>query len=121
MSTKMLGRLLTRKMMQTAQSSVCHSMLYSNTFLVNFNVPAIQLLILALYICVHVAYSYYLSLRTFPICFSPSSFFVLPSVLSLYLFFYILPSILWTRFCIGWVVYFSCKVWLFASIEIDFV
>ena len=37
----------------------------------NFNVPAIHLLILALYIpvCVHVAYSYYLSLRTFPICF----------------------------------------------------
>jgi len=69
MSTKMLGSLLTHKMMHTSQSSVCHSMLYSNAFLVNFNVPAIQLLILALYICVHVAYSYYLSLRTFPICF----------------------------------------------------
>ena len=37
--------------------------------------PAIYLLILALYICVHVAYSYYLSLCTFPICFFHSSFF----------------------------------------------
>ena len=47
--------------------------------------PPIHLLILALYICVHVAYLYYLSLHTFPICFFPSSFFVLPSLLSLFL------------------------------------
>jgi len=38
-------------------------------------VPAIHLLISVLYICVRVAYSYYLSLRNFPICFFPSSFF----------------------------------------------
>ena len=60
----------------------------------NFNVPAIHLLILALYICVHVAYSYYLSLRTFPICFS---FFLFWSCLLFYLFFYLLPSRIWTR------------------------
>jgi len=47
-------------------------------------VPAIHLLSLALYICVHVAYSYYLSLLTFSICFFPS-FFVLPSLLFLLL------------------------------------
>ena len=46
--------------------------------------PAIHLWILALYICVHVAYSCYLSLLTFPI-FSFFLFFVLPSLLSLLL------------------------------------
>jgi len=34
-------------------------------------------------ICVHVAYSYYLSLLTFPICFFLLPFFILPSLLSL--------------------------------------
>ena len=40
--------------------------------------PAIHLLISALYngICVHVAYTYYLFLLTFPICIFPSSFFM---------------------------------------------
>ena len=53
--------------------------------------PAIHLLILVLYKCAHVAYSYYLSLRTFPICFFPSSFF------SSCLLFYLLPSRILTR------------------------
>ena len=46
-------------------------------------VPAIHLLISALYVCVHVAYSYYLFLLTFPICI----FFLLP-------FLCVLPSFL---------------------------
>jgi len=47
-------------------------------------VPAIHLLISALYVCVHVAYSYYLFLLTFPICIFFFFFLcVLPSLLSL--------------------------------------
>ena len=46
-----------------------------------------------LYMCVHVPYSYYLFLLTFPICIFPSSFFM---HLLFYLFFYLLPSRIWT-------------------------